>query len=167
MLNFENNQTSMELDSTLLIKLEEALELVSEGEGVEYEPEVSLYLVSDDEIREINRTYRSKDVVTDVLSFPSLDYGRGEVFSEFYSESNLLDYMFIDDRLLLGDVMIAISRAMDQSIEFGHSLQREIVFLFVHSLLHLLGYDHMDEGDRERMVAQERHYMGLLGVERS
>lgn len=167
MLNLENNQTDLILDGSMGEKLEEALDVVCEGEGIEYEPEVSLYLVSDEQIRETNRTYRGKDAVTDVLSFPTLAYHPGEVFSQTYSEENLLDHMFIDDRLLLGDVMISGARAAAQSAEFGHSLQREVVFLFVHSLLHLLGYDHMEEADRARMVAREQHYMNKIGVDRT
>lgn len=167
MLNLENSQTAINLEETTLIKLNEALEVVMHGEGVMFEPEVSLYLVDDDEIKGINKFYRGLDSVTDVLSFPSLEFESGKVFSECYYKNNLLPHMFNDERLLLGDVMISGQRANQQAFDFGHSLEREMVFLFVHSLLHLLGYDHIEDSDRRRMTARERHYMDCLGVDRS
>ena len=166
MLNLENSQTAINLDKSALKKLNDALEVVVQGEGVMFETEVSLYLVDDEEIKEINKVYRDLDSVTDVLSFPSLEFKPGKVFSESYFKNNLLPHMFNNDRLLLGDVIISGRRANQQAIDFGHSLEREIVFLFVHSLLHLLGYDHMEDDDRKRMTARERHYMNLLGVDR-
>ena len=158
MLNLENSQTAINLEETTLIKLNEALEVVMHGEGVMFEPEVSLYLVDDDEIKGINKFYRGLDSVTDVLSFPSLEFESGKVFSECY---------YKNERLLLEFVMISVQRANQQAFDFGHSLEREMVFLFVHSLLHLLGYDHMEDSDRRRMTARERHYMDCLGVDRS
>ena len=167
MLNLENSQTAINLEETTLIKLNEALEVVMHGEGVMFEPEVSLYLVDVDEIKGIIKFYRGLDSVIDVLSFTSLEFESGKVFSECYYKNNLLPHMFNDERLLLGDVMISGQRADQQAIDFGRSLEREMVFLFVHSLLHLLGYDHMEDSDRRRMTARERHYMDCLGVDRS
>lgn len=167
MLNIENRQTAIHLDQEILKKLDQALEVVKQGEGVTFEPEVSLYFIDDDEIKQVNKSYRDLDSVTDVLSFPSLEFEQGKVFSETYYKNNLLPHMFNEERLLLGDVMISGSRAQEQAHDFGHSLEREVVFLFVHSLLHLLGYDHMEAEDQERMVERERHYMASLGVDRS
>ncbi|UUM12577.1 rRNA maturation RNase YbeY [Proteiniclasticum sp. QWL-01] len=167
MLNLENDQTLLEPARELIDKLNEALNVVAEGEGVDYEPEVSLYLVDNQAIQELNRDYRSLDTATDVLSFPVLAFEEGAVFSEQYTEHDLTDDLFLDDRLLLGDVIISTERAISQAVDYGHSIQREMVFLFVHSLLHLLGYDHMNAADRERMVAREQHYMALIGVSRS
>lgn len=167
MLNLENNQTLIPLDPQLDEKLEEALDVVASGEGVEYEPEVSLYFVDDPGIRDINLEFRDLDSPTDVLSFPALAYAPGRVFSESYSEAQLTDDLFLGDNLLLGDVVISLERAQRQAVEYGHSLEREILFLFVHSLLHLLGYDHMELTDRERMTDRERYYMTRIGVERS
>lgn len=166
MLNLENGQTALTADDTMVCKLEEALDVVTEGEGVEYEPEVSLYLVDDEAIRAINHEHRGIDAPTDVLSFPVLIFEPGKVFSQSYTEANLRDEMFLDDRLLLGDILISGERAVSQAAEYGHSELRETVFLFVHSLLHLLGYDHLEETDRERMVSREQHYMSLIGVDR-
>lgn len=166
MLNLENQQTLIEVSKPLIEKLEEALDVVATGEGVEYEAEADLLLVTDEAIREVNRIHRGKDAVTDVLSFPTLAFGPGKVFAETYREADLTDDLFLEDSLLLGDVLISTQRAQEQADEFGHSLEREIVFLFVHSLLHLLGYDHLKDQERERMTEKERHYMAQLGVSR-
>lgn len=166
MLNLENNQSKVDIEDQLEEKLLEALEEVMTGEGVEYDPEVSLYFVDDEGIQEINLEYRNLDSATDVLSFPALPYEEGMVFCEAYDESNLTDDMFLGDSLLMGDVMISAERAKVQSLEYGHSLEREITFLFVHSLLHLLGYDHMNPSEKERMNEKERYYMSKIGVNR-
>lgn len=166
MLNLENNQSLVEIGAQLEEKLREALEEVMAGEGVEYEPEVSLYFTDDEAIRGINLEYRDLDEATDVLSFPVLSFEAGRVFCESYDESSLRDDMFLGDSLLLGDVIISLERAQAQSLEYGHSLEREIIFLFVHSLLHLLGYDHMAKADKERMNQREEFYMSKIGVNR-
>lgn len=166
MLNLENNQSKVTLEETLEEKLLVALDEVMSGEGVEYEAEVSLYFIDDEAIRAINREYRNLDRATDVLSFPVLPYEEGRVFSEMYNEATLRDDMFLGDNLILGDVMISLERAKAQSLEYGHSLEREILFLFVHSLLHLLGYDHMDPAQKIRMNEKEEYYMSKMGVNR-
>ena len=166
MLNIENEQSLITIDEPLVEKLEAALDAVATGEGVEYEAEVSLFFVTEDAIRQINREHRAKDDVTDVLSFPVLGYAPDQVFAQCYGEADLRDEMFLDDRLLLGDVLICTGRAAEQAADYGHSLEREVVFLFVHSLLHLLGYDHMSEEQRSRMTQRERFYMAELGVDR-
>ena len=166
MLNLENNQTQVTLEETLEETLLVALDEVMTAEGVEYEPEVSLYFIDDEAIRTINREYRNLDLATDVLSFPALPYEGDRVFSEMYNEATLRDDMFLGDNLLLGDVMISLERAKAQSLEYGHTLEREIIFLFVHSLLHLLGYDHMDLAQKTRMNEKEEFYMSKMGVNR-
>lgn len=166
MLNLENNQSQVLIEATLEEKLLEALEEVMTGEGVEYETEVSLYFTNDEEIKTINRDYRDLDQATDVLSFPALTYGPGQAFSTCYDESNLTDDLFLGDNLIMGDVMISLERAELQAKEYGHSLEREIIFLFVHSLLHLLGYDHMDAIEKIRMNEKEKFYMSKIGVNR-
>ena len=108
MLNLENNQSQVTLEETLEGKLLVALDEVMTGEGVEYEPEVSLYFIDDEAIRAINREYRNLDLATDVLSFPVLPYEADRVFSEMYNEATLRDDMFLGDSLILGDVMISL-----------------------------------------------------------
>lgn len=167
MLNLENVQDSVNLDERTLMKIEEALDLVTAEEGVEYEPEVSVYFVSDDKIQEYNNMYREIDSATDVLSFPMLTYPEGKTFGDTYiHEDSLLDYMFNEDKLLLGDIVVSGDHIKKQAEEYGHSEYRETVFLFVHSLLHLLGYDHMTLEDKTVMNKKEDYYMSVLGVDR-
>ena len=114
--------------------------------------EISLSFVSMDEIHQLNRDYRGVDRPTDVLSFPMVD--DFEQLAEMYEQ---LDEW--PEELLLGDVVICIEKALAQAEEYGHSKEREIVYLFTHSVLHLLGYDHMDEEDKKIMRAREEEVM--------
>lgn len=104
-----------------------------EFEGIEKECEVSVTFVDPDEIHVLNRDYRSRDSVTDVLSFPTFD--------EFGS--------------VLGDVIICAQRCIEQAEEFGHSFEREMAYLTIHSVLHLLGYDHENEAEEKEMTAKQ------------
>lgn len=118
--------------------------LLKSGYGEDYE--ISISFVEEQEIRQLNRDYRDKDSVTDVLSFPI--YERGE----------------IPDFGMLGDVIICTKRAKEQADELGHSLEREIHYLITHSILHLLGYDHMEEGEKIEMRTLEKEVMKELGI---
>ena len=109
--------------------------------------DLSLIIVGPVTIRKINREYRNIDRVTDVISFALLD------------EED--DYSF-DERVELGDIFINRKRVYEQAEEYGHSIKREFIFLFVHGLLHLLGYDHMNEEDEKRMFALQKKIIGDL-----
>lgn len=129
-----------------------AAELAVCGEGLDPEPvEISVSFVEPEEIRRLNCQYRNKDSVTDVLSFPQFDDW---------------DDLPEEGIVALGDVVICVSQAQAQAEEFGHSLKREILYLFVHSLYHLLGYDHMDEEEKKEMRQKEEAVMTRLGVTR-
>lgn len=112
---------------------------------------VSVTFTDKDGIKELNRDYRGVDRVTDVLSFPQYDD-----FDEFMPEGEIL----------LGDVVICKERAAEQAAEFGHSLDREMIYLFTHSILHLLGYDHMEEDEKKEMRIREEEIMDFLGLAR-
>ncbi|HWQ77639.1 MAG TPA: rRNA maturation RNase YbeY [Anaerovoracaceae bacterium] len=114
--------------------------------------EISVTFVSTEEIHELNNVYRGKDCVTDVLSFPQ------------YESTEELDN--IEGILCLGDVVICPEQALIQADEFGHSGERELVYLFVHSVFHLLGYDHAEEDDKNEMRAQEEKIMSQIGLTR-
>ena len=134
-----------------------------EQEGVAIPCSVDVLLTTDQGIREINAEQREVDAVTDVLSFPYLELtpgtppdGTGE--DELDPETGLCP---------LGDMVISVERAREQAEEFGHSVQREIAYLAVHSVLHLLGYDHLDEGPQKaQMRAREEAILEGLGVTR-
>ena len=115
----------------------------------------SLSIVDGESIRQLNREYRGVDSVTDVLSFPQFD-----------SEEELQDWDMDGEELMIGDVVICTDRAKEQAEEFGHSYERELIYLFVHSLFHLFGYDHMEEEDKKVMRAKEEKVMDWLGLAR-
>ena len=140
------------LDEAMIAGLEKAAVLCVEKEGLPAEnAEISLTFVSKEEIRELNNRYRGIDNHTDVLSFPLI-----EDFDEIEE----------DDEYMLGDVVICLEKAREQAEEFGHSEDREIVYLFVHSVCHLLGFDHMEEDEKREMREREEEVMTLLDLER-
>ena len=110
--------------------------------------EVELKLCGDREIRSINRQFRDKDAPTDVLSFPMLEFGLPDVF------------------VSLGSIVISVETARRQAEEYGHSLKRELCFLCAHASLHLLGYDHETEEEREDMERKQREILERLGIPR-
>ena len=111
-------------------------------EGASHACEVSVTFVDGEEIRILNRDYRDKDSVTDVLSFPT------------FEEDEDIE-PFEDEIIPLGDVIICYDRCLEQSQEFGHSVQREVAYLTIHSVLHLLGYDHMVPEEEAEMTAKQ------------
>lgn len=137
------------LTAMLTQAIEEAIRLCDGPE----EAEVSLMLVDDQRIHALNLEYRGVDRPTDVLSF---------ALQEETDEEP--DVVFEDD--MLGDIVISVERAREQAIEYGHSFEREIVYLAVHGILHLLGYDHEDTQEKETMRAKEEEVMASLGLER-
>lgn len=141
------------LQSLLSQGIEEAITVVEGPQGAE----VSLTLVDDQRIHVLNRDYRGVDRPTDVLSFALQE--------ETEDEPDILceeDDLYEDD--LLGDIVISVERARAQAEEYGHSFERELVYLAVHGTLHLLGYDHEQEGDKLEMRRQEETVMGQIGL---
>ncbi len=120
--------------------------------------EISLMFTDDEEIRELNREHRSIDRATDVLSFPLLEYDEeGNVVEEY------MDYNG-EGEMLLGDIVISLERAAAQAEEYGHSFEREVGFLTVHSMLHLFGYDHMTPEDEEEMFGYQEDILKEMGL---
>lgn len=135
----------------ILDKMTEAAVYAVELEELESERcEISVTFVDMDEIHQLNRDYREVDRPTDVLSFP-----------QFYDLEEEIPEV---GEICLGDVVICKDKAAEQAEEFGHSFEREIIYLFVHSVLHLLGYDHMEEDEKACMRAREEEIMEHLGV---
>ena len=129
-----------------------------------YEAEVNLLLTTDEAIRELNREYREKDMSTDVLSFPMnefqhpLDFQRIEQEEDcFHPESG---------ELLLGDIVISKEHVFAQAEEYGHSVKREFAFLIAHSMLHLFGYDHMEEEERLQMERMQEEILERIHITR-
>lgn len=157
-MNLLINEPEM-LEESLLGRMRQAAGICLEGEGIDPEGiEISLSFVSEEEIRELNRAYREVDRVTDVLSFP-LIADLDELFDAEEAEGE-------SEPIALGDVVICLPKADAQAKEFGHSREREIVYLFVHSVLHLLGYDHMEDEEKSEMRAREEEVMREIDLVR-
>ncbi len=140
----DNRQDRVELDEDIIPLIEEAIEAVLRLEGKSLDYEISISFVNNEEIRELNRLYRNVDRETDVLSFP---------MEEGLVQTNML-----------GDIVISLEKALEQSVEYGHSLKREVIYLIVHSMLHLLGYDHMTEEEKRAMREREKEIMKRLNI---
>lgn len=127
-----------------------------------YEAEVNLLLTMNEEIREMNCNFREIDRATDVLSFPMVDYERAGKF-DFLEER--MDYFHPETgELMLGDIVISKEKVISQAEEYGHSIEREYAFLIAHSMLHLFGYDHMEEEERVVMEQKQAEILESLQI---
>ena len=146
---FENN-TNEKINYELIEKvISESLKY----EGISNNAEISVTIVDNEEIRKINNKFRNIDKATDVLSFPLIDFN-----VESLPEDN--------SKIYLGDIIISIERAEEQAEEYGHSLDREIGFLTAHSMLHLLGYDHMIQEEEKIMFKKQEDILKNLRLRR-
>lgn len=169
-LNWSDDQEVLPIQDKHIELLESLLVEAARAEGVE-EGEVSLTFVDDETIRELNREYRGMDKSTDVLSFPmEEDELEGEEALELEDdeESEETDELEDDELmpLLLGDVIISVPTAIRQSEEYGHSIERELGFLFVHGFLHLIGYDHENEEAERDMNRRQEAVLAQVGLTR-
>lgn len=144
------NETTTELDSELQALIVKATDKVLKYEDFDIEGEVSVLFVNDERIKALNYEFRKKNVVTDVLSFPQYDSIKEDGVNEPF--------------IYLGDVVISLEQAKRQADEFGHTIEREIVYLTVHSMLHLFGYDHLTEEDKIEMRTKEKAVLGALKI---
>lgn len=133
-------------------------------EGIEAPLEINVLVTDDESIRMINAANRNIDKATDVLSFPMFDLTAGDPPQDW------TDYLDPDTGLCpLGDMAISLERAKEQANSFGHSLKREVGYLTIHSMLHLLGYDHLDEGPQKAQMRAREEYIAktIPGMERT
>lgn len=137
-----------------------AVNAAMETEQIEYPVLVSILLAENDEIRRINSQYRNKDSVTDVLSFPMLEMEDGVFITE------PCEAAMDQGRLFLGDIVISVPRAIEQAETYGHSAERELAFLAVHGLLHLLGYDHNIPEKEQKMIKRQEEVLSSIGLPR-
>lgn len=130
-----------------------------------YEAEINVILTDDNTIHEINNEQRGIDSPTDVLSFPLVDYEEPADFSRL--EDCFEDYFNPEtEELVLGDIVISVDKVLEQATSYGHSPKRELGFLVAHSMLHLFGYDHMEDAEREDMEKRQREILDKLGIVR-
>ena len=140
------------------------IEAALDYEECPYEAEVNLLLTTNEEIQKMNAEFREIDRATDVLSFPMVDYEEPGEF-EFLEEAD--EYFHPETgELMLGDIVISKEKVLSQSEEYGHSPRREYAFLIAHSMLHLMGYDHMEEEERLLMEERQRAILETRGYTR-
>ena len=166
MLYTDNRQNKIEVNDELINIINEVCEQSLKAEEMNVPYQISLLFVDNEEIREINRETRGIDKATDVLSFPMLDYPKDKVFKEVYKDTKFNEIYLDGDELVLGDMVLSLERAKEQSIEYNHSFNREVCYLVVHSILHLLGYDHMEDEEKKRMRKREEEILGSLNITR-
>lgn len=134
-------------------------------EDCPYEVQVNIILTTDEEIRQINLEQRGVDAPTDVLSFPMIEYAYPSDFTVLEGDS--MDNFDPDSgELILGDIVISVDKVMEQAEKYNHGVKREYAFLIAHSMLHLFGYDHMDEVERENMEIRQDEILNRLGITR-
>lgn len=158
-----------ETDKKLEIPYEEIIHTIIPAaldyEACPYEAEVNVLLTDNDAIQEINREYREIDAPTDVLSFPMVDFEREADFD--HVEEHVEDYFNPETgELILGDIIVSVEKVVEQAEKYGHSQERELAFLVAHSMLHLCGYDHMDDAEREVMEGKQREILEREGYRR-
>ena len=159
-LILENEQDKEDVTPEIEKAIKDVCVAVMEEEECDFDAEISVTLVDNDTIRSINKEQRDIDRATDVLSFPML---------EFDENGDCLDaeYEMDGDMVVLGDIVISMERAREQSQEYGHSFKREIAFLTAHSMLHLLGYDHVDDPIGEKIMFEKQDkVLNGLGITR-
>ena len=150
----ENKQKTVKIPTGIRMLMRRCCHAVLELEGFEGSAQVDISIVDNDQIRAINNEQRKIDAVTDVLSFP-------------LGENGVYDVNPANGAYMLGDVVLSIERAVEQAKQYGHSLQREVGYLTVHSVLHLLGYDHVNGGlEAVRMREREEAVMASVGLPR-
>lgn len=128
-----------------------------------YEAEVNLTLTDNDGIHAINKEFRQIDRPTDVLSFPMLSYDTPGDFA-FLDEEDSDDFNPDSGEALLGDIIISVDKVFEQAESFGHSVEREFAFLITHSMLHLFGFDHMEEAEAKVMEEKQKDILNQMNI---
>lgn len=148
---FDDRQDKIDVKDELYEKIEDIVEEVLDYEGYSDDYDISISFVDNKEIHELNKQFRGVDRATDVLSFPMLS-----------DEFEDVEY----EEMSLGDIVVSLERALEQSIEYGHSFEREVCFLVCHSMFHLLGYDHDTEENTREMREKEEAVLTKLNITR-
>lgn len=165
MTSYVENEINAVFDFEIQEIVETVMEAVLEEEKCPYEAQVNLLITDNEGIHEFNLQYRNVDSATDVLSFPMIPFEREADFA--IVEDGEADYFDPDSgELLLGDIIISVEKVREQARNYGHSLKREFAFLVAHSMLHLCGYDHMQENEALQMEAKQEKILSALGITR-
>jgi probable rRNA maturation factor len=161
----------MEEEGTIILPFDtkdtakQVIEAALEYEGCPYEAEINLLLTTDEDIREMNQMFRQMDKATDVLSFPMLEFAVPADFAAL-EEQDQNAFNPESGELVLGDIVISKDKVLSQSEAYGHTPMREYAFLVAHSMLHLFGYDHMEEGERLIMEQKQKEILENIQIYR-
>ncbi len=161
-LMIDNRQDTIDIKEINGI-IEKVVTKTIEHEGIKNKFEISIILVDNTQIQSINKEYRKIDSPTDVLSFPMIEYDKPGTIPH---DEACLEVDYDTGDILLGDIAISLEKAYEQSKEYGHSFEREVAFLTLHGMLHLLGYDHIEENDRALMRQKEEEILNILKINR-
>jgi probable rRNA maturation factor len=157
MLEIDMMDETTEISEEQWMDIEQLLQFAAKMEEITPGAELSVTFVNNEKIKEINRDYRNKNQATDVISFAMEEMGEGEM-EIIYEE---------DAPRMLGDIIISVPKAIEQAEEYGHSLKRELGFLALHGLLHLLGYDHESEAEEKEMFDKQKEILDAYGLKRA
>jgi len=145
---------------------EDVAGLILEKEGCPFECEVDILITDSEEVKEYNKEYRDIDNTTDVLSFPNLEWEAPSDFDSLNAEDLEMSVNPETNLTILGEICLNKDRILSQAEDYGHSVKREYAFLIAHSMLHLLGYDHMEEDEAKVMEEKQSAYLDELGIKR-
>ena len=165
MIEYNNNQDRFEFGSEAAALIRKAVDAALKFEGFKYNYEISVVVTDNAGIRIMNKQFRNIDRETDVLSFPMIEFHNDDLEFQTYEVSDEEINPESGD-VILGDIVISIEKAYEQAEEYGHSFERELAFLTVHSTLHLLGYDHMLIKDEQVMRKKEEKILSDINLSR-
>lgn len=157
-------ETEKKLDVDYEALTKKIADQILDSENCPYEACVNLVITDSEEIHRVNKEFRNIDAPTDVLSFPMIPFETPADYSVIEEDDSYFD--MDSGELLLGDMMINVDRVFSQAEEYGHSTEREFSFLFAHSMLHLLGYDHMVPEEAKVMEKKQSEALEILGIHR-
>jgi probable rRNA maturation factor len=166
MIFIDNRQNKVEFTEKLEDCLANIIDYTLKEEKVNIDYEISVIFIDNEQIKEINRDFRNIDRETDVLSFPMLEFPSLNVYKDVYKNYEFDDSFLDEGRLVLGDIAISLEKACEQSVEYGHSFLREVAYLAIHSVLHLLGYDHMNDEEKPIMRKREEEILNKFNIKR-
>lgn len=157
----EDKQDKVRVTNELNRLIREAVEISIETEEFKYKSEVSICIVDNETIRQLNKNHRCVDMSTDVLSFPMIDMSHGTLDTPIY------EHDMDEGRVLLGDIVISVEMVEKQANEYGHSFERELAFLTTHGVFHLLGYNHTDEQHEKIMMEKQENVLRKMNLLRN
>ena len=157
-------ETSKKLEFDYEDYIHRVIEKAMDYEACPYEAEINVLITDNEQMRQINAENRGIDAPTDVLSFPMIEY---ETPADFDALEDMWEVFHPETgELLLGDIVLSVDKIKSQAEEYGHSVERELSFLVAHSMLHLFGYDHMEEEERAVMEQKQREILQQLSITR-